>query len=671
MIVFAQPANNDCGGAISIPSGKSFCSGDAQYTTVNATPSYTGSGSDVWFTFTPRDAYDIYITVYGAGNGGSGTLQAPQIKFFTNCVGPGGTYNQLGGSPVTSNNVTTLYEGGLKIGQLYYISVIGSNTGTFKLCIQNPTNAVKPGQEGTTAKRICSTETVREYNVTGAGSNPNEAAGTCMDNHDGQNTETNSAWFKWTAANNGTLVFTITPTVTTDDLDWVLFDLGTTDNSANINAAHAIRCADGNGVDNKKYCPSETVYYKTGLDFSSTDFNEIIGCGQGQDGVVRYVDMQQGHIYALMVNNPYSQGNGFTIDFTDRFGKAGTGTFAGPQAVMYFQQNQPCTVNQNYTFNSLSTNASTLKWDFGDGASIPTATTPGPFTISYSTPGTKTVVLEATGVNGCYTLDVKTFEVGQKPAKPAIQSNKPQFCLKDTIILSTPPMPNTSYSWTGPNNFKSDQASISIPVNSTNLAGTYTLIAIQGNCNSDPATITIPPILNNPVAAFTTVPALPVKLSLPVTVRFFNQSTNADSYLWDFDDGSTSTDVSPEHTYTAIGEYDVTLTAFKTNVCDNSVTKGTFVINADNTLFIPNTFTPNGDNINDEFVVNISNLQSYRIDIFNRWGQPLFAATSIFDNWTGIFNGSPLPVGTYYYVIDAIGLNGTRIKKSGYITLLR
>jgi gliding motility-associated-like protein len=657
-IAFAQSANNECSTAISISSGKSFCSSDGQYTTAGATSSFLGSGNDVWFAFTPLDGYDLFTTVYGAGNGG--TLQSPTIRVFSNCISGAGTFNQVVGTPTTADNVTTLYTGGLKPGTTYYISVSGSNTGTFKLCLQNQTSPVKPGQDYATAKFLCSTESVRESNISGGGSNVNEGAGSCFDGYQ----ETNSAWFKWVAGNDGTLVFTLTPTVVTDDLDWVLFDLGT---GGTFTTRTVLACANGSGVT----CSGSEYYYKTGLDFNSKDVGETVGCVAGQDGKVKFITMQVGHTYALMVNNAYAQGNGFTIDFKDQNGVAGTGIFSGPQAAIDFKENQPCTVGQSYTFSNLSTNFNSLSWDFGDGASIQTSASIAPVTVSYSTPGLKTVVLQALGANGCYTISTKVFTVGVKPETPAIAINKTQFCSQDNIILSTPALANTTYLWTGPNKFTANQATVTIPASGSSVSGTYTLIAMEGSCSSDPVSITVPAVLKTPVAAFRTLPNLPAKLSVPVSVEFINQSQFADSYLWNFGDGTTSTEVSPKHTYSTTGEFDVTLVAFNSGVCSGTVIKGTFVIKPDNTLFIPNTFTPNGDNINDELVVTITNLRAYHIRIFNRWGDTLFESVNIFENWNGLYKGQPLPVGTYYYVIDGFGLNGNNIKKSGYIALLR
>ncbi|MEJ6982112.1 PKD domain-containing protein [Pedobacter sp. P351] len=829
-----QHPNDECSTAIVLNNIRNYCSADAQFTTVNATesglpaaPNWPGAGKDIWLKFTAI-AYDINISVSGNVTGGGstgGTLQSPLVALYStpDCQ----NFSTIVGNMSSANNAATFYKGGLTIGGEYYIRISSSNsTGTFKLCVNNYNPILKPGQDCSTAAVLCSRTSFTELNVTGAGINNHEAAGTCL------GTEANSAWYKWTAENNGTLAFTITPTVSNDDIDWILYDLGIIGNCGNVTAANAIRCAAGHGVDNSG-CRNEALYYKTGLNMTETDFNEAGGCGAGQNGFVKYIDMQQGHVYALLVDNFSSSNNGFTIDFS------GTGQFLGPESKFSLDINQPCTSGQNYVFTNQSTNYGSLRWTFGSGANIPNSTDPGPHTITYSTPGIKTVVLEAIGDKGCFTVSSQTFSVGFKPPlpiinntksgyclgeiitlntpnqtnavykwtgpngfisslrevlipvatynvagvysltvtifgctsdaetiiippisktpvnnfsitennsctnqqsftfnnlstdfnslkwdfgsgasqasgtgqgpftitynspgvrsigleaqgdagcvvslvktlevpavpqQPVISSNKPDFCLKDTIFLSTEVQAGATYQWRGPNNFSSSEPAVRIPVNGYGVAGRYTLVVSMGRCSTRPDSIIIPPILKNPTAAFSSIPNIPAKLSFPVTIQFTNMSADADTYLWDFGDGETSEELHPSHIYTHAGDYSVSLTAFKSNVCSASVMKGRFVIKAGNALFIPNTFTPNGDGINDEFVVTITNLVSYNIKIFNRWGTSLFESVDIFDNWKGLYKGEPLPVGTYYYVLHTVDLNGVSTKKSGSVTVIR
>ncbi|MDD4218307.1 MAG: gliding motility-associated C-terminal domain-containing protein, partial [Bacteroidales bacterium] len=68
---------------------------------------------------------------------------------------------------------------------------------------------------------------------------------------------------------------------------------------------------------------------------------------------------------------------------------------------------------------------------------------------------------------------------------------------------------------------------------------------------------------------------------------------------------------------------------------------------------IPNAFTPNGDNINDTWIIeNIDMFPNASIYVFNRWGQQLYNAKMLDNPWDGTYNGKFVPTGTYMYVID-------------------
>ncbi|MDD4149405.1 MAG: gliding motility-associated C-terminal domain-containing protein, partial [Bacteroidales bacterium] len=75
-------------------------------------------------------------------------------------------------------------------------------------------------------------------------------------------------------------------------------------------------------------------------------------------------------------------------------------------------------------------------------------------------------------------------------------------------------------------------------------------------------------------------------------------------------------------------------------------------------ITIPSAFTPNGDNVNDTWVIgNIDMFPGANSYVFNRWGQPLYHATGLDDPWDGTYNGKFVPSGTYLYVINLF--NGT------------
>jgi gliding motility-associated-like protein len=86
-------------------------------------------------------------------------------------------------------------------------------------------------------------------------------------------------------------------------------------------------------------------------------------------------------------------------------------------------------------------------------------------------------------------------------------------------------------------------------------------------------------------------------------------------------------------------------------------------------LVIPNTFTPNGDGVNDTW--NIKNMDNYpnsSVNIFNRWGQKLYTSIGYPIPWDGKYNGSALPAGTYYYIIDPKNGHGVI---SGWVAIIR
>jgi gliding motility-associated-like protein len=87
------------------------------------------------------------------------------------------------------------------------------------------------------------------------------------------------------------------------------------------------------------------------------------------------------------------------------------------------------------------------------------------------------------------------------------------------------------------------------------------------------------------------------------------------------------------------------------------------------TPLIPNTFSPNRDGIHDRW--EIKYLESYpgaTVEIYNRYGQLLFKSVGYSKPWDGTFKGSPLPAGTYYYIINP--KNG-RQQMAGFVDIIR
>ena len=70
-------------------------------------------------------------------------------------------------------------------------------------------------------------------------------------------------------------------------------------------------------------------------------------------------------------------------------------------------------------------------------------------------------------------------------------------------------------------------------------------------------------------------------------------------------------------------------------------------------ISIPNAFTPNGDGVNDTWIIeNIDMFPQSYLHVYNRWGQIVFESKGINDPWDGKFNNKFVPTGTYLYVLE-------------------
>ncbi|MBX2906989.1 MAG: gliding motility-associated C-terminal domain-containing protein [Taibaiella sp.] len=86
----------------------------------------------------------------------------------------------------------------------------------------------------------------------------------------------------------------------------------------------------------------------------------------------------------------------------------------------------------------------------------------------------------------------------------------------------------------------------------------------------------------------------------------------------------------------------------------------------------PNSFTPNGDGLNDRFRISTpGNLRGYKLTIYNRWGQVVFMSASPGESWDGHWNGAPAEMGTYYYYFEGMCLTGNIERHYSDLTLIR
>ncbi|MCB9230088.1 MAG: gliding motility-associated C-terminal domain-containing protein [Bacteroidia bacterium] len=89
-------------------------------------------------------------------------------------------------------------------------------------------------------------------------------------------------------------------------------------------------------------------------------------------------------------------------------------------------------------------------------------------------------------------------------------------------------------------------------------------------------------------------------------------------------------------------------------------------------LYFPNAFTPNNDGINDEFYLPGLFVETFDLQIFDRWGKLIFESRNPTSGWKGTFkNGQNCPEGVYMYTLNAKGYEGTELHRAGSVTLIR
>ncbi|WP_288425390.1 gliding motility-associated C-terminal domain-containing protein [uncultured Spirosoma sp.] len=88
-------------------------------------------------------------------------------------------------------------------------------------------------------------------------------------------------------------------------------------------------------------------------------------------------------------------------------------------------------------------------------------------------------------------------------------------------------------------------------------------------------------------------------------------------------------------------------------------------------LFVPDAFSPNGDQANDVFLVKGATSDQFRLTVYSRWGQAVFSSTSISQGWDGTINGQPAIEGQYMYRIEVEDPDGNKTVRTGAVLLLR
>jgi len=206
--------------------------------------------------------------------------------------------------------------------------------------------------------------------------------------------------------------------------------------------------------------------------------------------------------------------------------------------------------------------------------------------------------------------------------------------------------------------------------------GTYSITLTVVTTDGCQKTVTYTNLISvypNPVAAFTPEPPFG-SIEYPF-IEFNDASINAVSWYWNFGDPASnanfSTETNPTHKFSNEGNFLITLTVESDHGCIDS-TSGIIRILPAFSIYIPNTFTPNSDGVNEVFYAYGTNIAEFTMYIFDRWGKMMFESNNINVGWDGRSEktGDPLMQDVYVYKIIAKDIFGKPHEFVGHVTLL-
>jgi gliding motility-associated-like protein len=306
-------------------------------------------------------------------------------------------------------------------------------------------------------------------------------------------------------------------------------------------------------------------------------------------------------------------------------------------------------------------------WSFGDNT-LSNSFEPN---HTYASIGTFLVTLVAASNMGCKDSTSNTAHVWHLP-RPNFMVNDSAGCRTHAVQftdLSTSIDGSISKWWWDFGNGDVD----SMPVVEAKYidAGQYDVnlkVTSSLGCQNDTTKYKYITAYELPIASFVNTPDDP-SMFVP-EVSFFDRSDNAIQWWWNFGDSSTSELQFPEHNYTVVGEYLVTLIVESAEGCRDTTWK-VLELKDDYAFWIPNSFTPNDDGTNDYFMVEGFGYSDLAIAIFNRLGDLIFSSTNDTVGWDGKHNGTPAALDVYVYQVQIKDVFGSPHIYNGTLSLVR
>ena len=302
-------------------------------------------------------------------------------------------------------------------------------------------------------------------------------------------------------------------------------------------------------------------------------------------------------------------------------------------------------------------------WSSGSAANTATGLSAGIYTVT------------VTDNTGCTTTATCTIPTGNNPPAIDLEGDVLTGCVVHCVHFDVPAAISTgnlqTYQWMVNGTVAGNSSTLDHCFTS---AGSYDIALSVTDTLGCSNSITKPAYINVqdfPVADFMTDKNIYL-LSEP-DVHVVDQSTNAATLSWDMDDGTMLANVTDfHHIYQDTGTFCIMLVAASPLGCTDTTTH-CIVIQGESYYYIPNSFTPNGDGLNDVFYPAAQSIKKYSMQIFDRWGEIIFTSAKDDDVWNGrVKNNSTLaPQGVYVYKIVITDAQGQEHGFMGHVNLLR
>jgi gliding motility-associated-like protein len=309
----------------------------------------------------------------------------------------------------------------------------------------------------------------------------------------------------------------------------------------------------------------------------------------------------------------------------------------------------------------------------GDSYAWNGGSTPTTAANTFTMPGVYTVTVTIS--NGC-TATTSITITQQAQVALSLMSMVPDHCAQgmgEATVTASGGSGNYIFTWDGT---EIPQESAGVDHATHLYAGNYSVDVADGPC-TDHMTVVVGNI-PGPIASFEPFPTVvfssnPEFRFLNKSTNGFNQTTPGYTYSWSFGDGASSVLENPTHLYSGeVADYIVLLEVTDNFGCKDSISQVVSIIE-DLKIFIPNSFTPDGDELNDVFKPSGVGYQEkgYEMTIYDRWGKQVFVSNQFDKGWDGTIDGEKVTTSfVFFYRIDIIDLKGSKKKYKGTVTLV-